>query len=130
MSLTNFANCRINCTVFIPYCCMNSRGATNVGEVRRDQKITGRFAKGRSFDDAMLLAGIRQIRDSFECRIALLSGFGKLKSRSCELKREYPGKPGAVYGTLSKAGLMHGNKPTAKGLQKAPTRSSSTRRQC
>ena len=41
-----------------------------------------------------------------------------------KLKREYPNNPGAVYGTLNKIGLMHGNKPTKKGLQKAgkPTR--------
>jgi hypothetical protein len=32
-----------------------------------------------------------------------------------KLKREYPGKPGAVYGTLNKIGLMKGNKATAKG---------------
>ena len=36
-----------------------------------------------------------------------------------KLKAEYPGKPGAVYGTLNKIGLMRGNKPTAKGLKKA-----------
>lgn len=36
-----------------------------------------------------------------------------------KLKKEYPGNPGAVYGTLNKAGLMHGNKPTPKGKQKA-----------
>jgi hypothetical protein len=36
-----------------------------------------------------------------------------------KLKKEYPGNPGAVYGTLNKIGLMHGNKPTAKGLKKA-----------
>jgi hypothetical protein len=33
------------------------------------------------------------------------------------LKREYPGNPSAVYGTLNKIGLMHGNKPTKKGLR-------------
>jgi hypothetical protein len=27
-----------------------------------------------------------------------------------------------VYGTLNKVGLMHGNKPTRKGLQKATRR--------
>jgi hypothetical protein len=36
-----------------------------------------------------------------------------------KLKREYPGNDSAVYGTLNKIGLMHGNKPTAKGLKKA-----------
>jgi hypothetical protein len=36
-----------------------------------------------------------------------------------KLKAEYPGNPGAVYGTLNKAGLMKGNKPTKKGLQRA-----------
>ncbi|HMI38732.1 MAG TPA: hypothetical protein VK500_02415 [Nitrospiraceae bacterium] len=36
-----------------------------------------------------------------------------------KLKREYPGNPHAVYGTLNKIGLMHGNKATAKGLKKA-----------
>jgi hypothetical protein len=36
-----------------------------------------------------------------------------------KLKREYPGNPGAVYGTLNKAGLMRGNKTTAKGRRAA-----------
>ena len=36
-----------------------------------------------------------------------------------KLKKEYPGNDKAVFGTLNKAGLMHGNKPTAKGLKKA-----------
>lgn len=36
-----------------------------------------------------------------------------------KLKREYPGNPGAVYGTLNKIGLMHGNKATAKGRRAA-----------
>ena len=31
------------------------------------------------------------------------------------LKREYPGNPHAVYGTLNAMGAMHGNKETAKG---------------
>jgi hypothetical protein len=44
------------------------------------------------------------------------SAVAKVESK---LKKEYPGNPGAVYGTLNKAGLMHGNKPTAKGLKKA-----------
>jgi hypothetical protein len=38
-----------------------------------------------------------------------------------KLKAEYPGDPGAVYGTLNKIGLMHGNKTTAKGLRPAHT---------
>lgn len=32
-----------------------------------------------------------------------------------KLKQEYPGNPGAVYGTMNKIGAMHGNKETAKG---------------
>jgi len=36
-----------------------------------------------------------------------------------KLKREYPGKPGAVYGTLNKIGLMRGSKTTAKGRKAA-----------
>ena len=36
-----------------------------------------------------------------------------------KLKRRYPGNPGAVYGTLNTIGLMHGSKPTKKGLKKA-----------
>lgn len=36
-----------------------------------------------------------------------------------KLKREYPGNPGAVYGTLNKAGLMRGNRVTAKGRKAA-----------
>ncbi len=36
-----------------------------------------------------------------------------------KLKSEYPKNPGAVYGTLNKIGLMKGNKPTAKGKEKA-----------
>jgi hypothetical protein len=31
------------------------------------------------------------------------------------LKREYPGNPKAVYGTMNARGLMHGNKETPKG---------------
>jgi hypothetical protein len=46
----------------------------------------------------------------------------KVAQVETKLKREYPGNPRAVYGTLNKAGLMQGNKPTAKGLQKAPTK--------
>lgn len=38
-----------------------------------------------------------------------------------KLKAEYPGNPGAVYGTLNKIGLMHGNKATKKGLAPAHT---------
>ena len=36
-----------------------------------------------------------------------------------KLKREYPGKPGAVYGTLNKIGLKRGSKTTAKGMKAA-----------
>jgi hypothetical protein len=36
-----------------------------------------------------------------------------------KLKKEYPGNPGAVYGTLNKIGLMRGNKVTAKGRRAA-----------
>lgn len=36
-----------------------------------------------------------------------------------KLKAEYPDNPGAVYGTLNKAGLMHGNKTTTKGEKAA-----------
>lgn len=32
-----------------------------------------------------------------------------------KLKAQYPNNPGAVYGTLNKLGMMHGNKVTAKG---------------
>lgn len=39
-----------------------------------------------------------------------------------KLKREYPNNPGAVFGTLNKAGLMHGNKTTAKGRKAAKTK--------
>ena len=41
----------------------------------------------------------------------------KVASVEKKLKKEYPGNPAAVYGTLNKAGLMRGNKPTAKGRQ-------------
>lgn len=41
-----------------------------------------------------------------------------------KLKAEYgtktPAARAKVYGTLNKVGLMQGNKPTKKGLQKAP----------
>ena len=36
-----------------------------------------------------------------------------------KLKKRYPGKPGAVFGTLNKIGLMRGNKTTAKGRKAA-----------
>jgi hypothetical protein len=36
-----------------------------------------------------------------------------------KLKREYPGNPGAVYGTLNKIGLKRGSKTTAKGRKAA-----------
>ena len=32
-----------------------------------------------------------------------------------KLKKEYPGNPGAVYGTMNKIGAMKGNKETALG---------------
>lgn len=35
-----------------------------------------------------------------------------------KLKKEYPGNPGAVYGTLNKLHLMKGNKVTRKGKVK------------
>lgn len=35
-----------------------------------------------------------------------------------KLKKEYGSNAGAVFGTLNKIGLMHGNKPTKKGLKK------------
>jgi hypothetical protein len=34
-----------------------------------------------------------------------------------KLKKEYPGNPRAVYGTLNKIGAMRGSKVTRKGLQ-------------
>jgi hypothetical protein len=34
-----------------------------------------------------------------------------------KLKREYPGNPGAVFGTMNKSGAMHGNQETAKGRE-------------
>jgi hypothetical protein len=34
-----------------------------------------------------------------------------------KLKKEYPGNPRAVYGTMNKIGAMRGNKVTRKGLQ-------------
>lgn len=36
-----------------------------------------------------------------------------------KLKKEYPGNPGAVYGTLNKIGLMRGSKTTSKGKRAA-----------
>jgi hypothetical protein len=36
-----------------------------------------------------------------------------------KLKAEYGSNKHAIYGTLNKIGLMHGNKPTKKGLKKA-----------
>lgn len=36
-----------------------------------------------------------------------------------KLKARYGSNKGAIYGTLNKIGLMHGNKPTKKGLKKA-----------
>ena len=43
----------------------------------------------------------------------------KVAKVEAKLKREYPGNPSAVYGTLNKAGLMKGSKPTRKGLERA-----------
>ncbi len=37
------------------------------------------------------------------------------KFLEAKLKKEYPGNPGAVYGTMNKLGAMHGNKETPKG---------------
>lgn len=34
-----------------------------------------------------------------------------------KLKKEYPDKPSAVYGTLNNLGFMHGNKETEKGKE-------------
>jgi hypothetical protein len=34
-----------------------------------------------------------------------------------KLKKEYPGNPHAVYGTMNKIGAMRGNKETAKGRE-------------
>jgi hypothetical protein len=36
-----------------------------------------------------------------------------------KLKAAYPKDPGAVYGTLNKAGLMRGSKTTSKGRKAA-----------
>jgi hypothetical protein len=36
-----------------------------------------------------------------------------------KLKKEYPGNPGAVYGTLNKIGLKKGSRTTAKGMKAA-----------
>ncbi len=47
----------------------------------------------------------------------------KVEQVEKKLKKEYPGKPGAVYGTLNKIGLMHGNKATAKGAEPAKVKS-------
>lgn len=41
--------------------------------------------------------------------------FSMPKSLEAKLKKEYPGNPHAVYGTLNKLGLMHGDKETKKG---------------
>lgn len=39
-----------------------------------------------------------------------------------KLKKEYPGNPGAIYGTLNKIGLMKGSKTTAKGKKAAKSK--------
>lgn len=36
-----------------------------------------------------------------------------------KLTKEYPGNPGAVFGTLNKIGLKRGSKTTAKGKKAA-----------
>lgn len=46
----------------------------------------------------------------------------KVAQVESKLKREYPGNPGAVYGTLNRVGLMKGNRVTPKGKQKASGR--------
>lgn len=43
----------------------------------------------------------------------------KVADVEAKLKREYPGNPGAVYGTLNKIGLKRGSKTTAKGREPA-----------
>ena len=45
----------------------------------------------------------------------------KVAQVEAKLKKEYGSNNRAVYGTLNKAGLMRGNKPTKKGLRKART---------
>lgn len=49
-----------------------------------------------------------------------LTALGDVESK---LKKEYGSNKGAIYGTLNKIKLMHGNKPTAKGLRAAKSRS-------
>lgn len=44
-----------------------------------------------------------------------------------KLKREYGSNKHAIYGTLNKIGLMHGNKPTKKGLKPAKNKQASKR---
>ena len=34
-----------------------------------------------------------------------------------KLKKEYPGDPGAVFGTMNKLGAMRGNRETPKGTE-------------
>lgn len=46
----------------------------------------------------------------------------KVASVEAKLKKEYGSNKHAIYGTLNKAGLMHGNKPTSKGLKKQSKR--------
>ena len=38
------------------------------------------------------------------------------KVLEAKLKKEYPGNPGAVYGTMNKLGYMKGSKETARVL--------------
>ena len=44
-----------------------------------------------------------------------------------KLKAEYGSNKHAIYGTLNKVGLMHGNKPTAKGFKKVKNKQLSRR---
>jgi len=46
----------------------------------------------------------------------------KVADVESKLKKEYGSNKHAVYGALNKIGLMKGNKPTKKGLQKAKVR--------
>ena len=43
----------------------------------------------------------------------------KVAKVEAKLKQEYPNNPHAVFGTLNRIGLMHGNQATAQGKQKA-----------
>lgn len=43
----------------------------------------------------------------------------KVAKAERHLKAEYGSNKSAIYGTLNKIGLMKGNKPTARGKEKA-----------